>query len=95
MIGDDNAFMFSFDNQKRYPVRKGENAFTLLKDGVFKFGNDDLVVVKNYMDEKSICKFPMDYESGKYNNTNLNLLTGEEKNTFEISEIEIFTIFKY
>ena len=95
VISDDNAFMFSFDNQKKYPVIKGENAFTLLKDGVFKFGNDDLVVVKNYTDEKSMSKFPMNYESGKYNNTNTNILTGEEKETFEINAIEIFTIFQY
>ena len=47
------------------------------------------------MDEKSMSKFPMNYESGKYNNTNTNILTGEEKDTFEINEIEIFTIFQY
>ena len=26
-----------------------------------------------------MSKFPMNYESGKYNNTNTNILTGEEK----------------
>lgn len=95
VVSDDSAFMFSIDNQKRYPVQKGENAFTLLKDDIFKFGNDDLIVVKNYLEEKSMSKFPMNYESGKYNNTNTNILTGEDKDTFEISELEIFTIFKY
>ena len=95
VVSDDNAFMFSIDNQKKYPARKGENAFTLLKDDIFKFGNDDLVVVKNYLEEKSLSKFPMNYESGKYNNTNTNILTGEDKDTFEINELEIFTIFKY
>ena len=42
-----------------------------------------------------MSKFPMNDESGKYNNTNTNILTGEEKETFEINAIEIFTIFQY
>ena len=42
-----------------------------------------------------MSKFPMNYESGKYNHPNTNILTGEEKETFEINAIEIFTIFQY
>lgn len=96
-ITDNDAFLFSLDKKQKYQVKNGNNAFFLLKDGVLKFGEEDLVIGNNYLYGKnSLSRFPKDYLGGDQAIfSGFNSLIDEEDEMFEISEIEIFTIFIY
>ena len=95
-IIDNDAFLFSLDKKQKYQVKNGNNAFFILKDGIFKFGEEDLVIGNDYLIGKnSYSRFPKDYMGEDKTSSGINPLIDGEDEMFEISEIEIYTIFVY
>ena len=87
---DDNAFLFSLDKRKKYPIKKGtECAIYCNNDFGPTFGEGfDLCLCDNYMGVNgSYSYFPTSY--GKGNPTNE--LTNNNFN-FKISEVEVFQV---
>ena len=95
MIKDKEAFLFSLDNNKKFPVRDSNRAFSLLIDGFFRFGDDDLVISDNFYNEtakESISKFPSNYGT---NEDTLEDLTGGNSRVIKVLQLEIYIcIFK-
>lgn len=98
---DEKAFLFSFDNQKKFAINNPSKAFKFNRGGddddnnanpnpndyLFQFG-DDLMISKDYLFNKnSRAQFPIDYGTS---NDKLNDLTGGES-SFRIIELEIFS----
>ena len=86
----DNAFLFSLDKRKKYPIKKGtECAIYCNNDFGPTFGEGfDLCLCDNYMGVNgSYSYFPTSY--GKGNPTNE--LTNNNFN-FKISEVEVFQV---
>ena len=87
---DDNAFLFSLDKRKKYPIKKGtECAIYCNNDFGPTFGEGfDLCLCDNYMGVNgSYSYFPTSY--GKGNPTNE--LTNNNFN-FKISEVEVYQV---
>ena len=90
---DDNAFLFSLDKRKKYPIKKGtECAIYCNNDFGPTFGEGfDLCLCDNYMGVNgSYSYFPTSY--GKGNPTNE--LTGKNSN-FKVSDVEIYQVNFY
>ena len=84
---NDNSFLFSLDNMKKYNVKNKEHAFIVQSEGFFSFGAD-LVIKRGFREgKKNSSSFPFDY--GTSENT-LEEINGGMR-TFNIEEIEILT----
>ena len=84
---NDNSFLFSLDNMKKYNVKNKEHAFIVQPEGFFSFGAD-LVIKRGFREGKiNSSSFPFDY--GTSENT-LEEFNGGMR-TFNIEEIEILT----
>jgi cell division protein FtsL len=93
-INDPNAFVFDLDNKKKFPIysqSNGENAFTLLDDGFFAFGEDIVIKEHFYHNKESYSKFPHTY--GLDDNAKQNEITDGES-ALTITNLEIYNILK-
>lgn len=83
---DENAFLFSLDNLKKFKVNDKEKAFYLQPNGFFSFGENDLVINGGFKQGKvNTANFPNNY--GNREDTLLEFTGGLSK--FDIIEMEI------
>ena len=89
---DNNAFLFSLTNKKRYPIKPDVNAITYINDDFFIIGDDDLAIHNNFLNEPNKCtsKFPRNFGDS---NTQQNELTGGQ-NYFNVVKMEVFTFYE-
>lgn len=87
---DPNAFLFSIDHKKKYPVSQKSTAIEINPDNLVKFNRDLIISEHCLSNHKSSSSFPKGYSTL---DTNANELTSGET-MFKVKEIEIFEIVK-
>ena len=87
---DDNAFLFSIDKEKKYPVGNKLTAIEVNPEYLVKFNRDLIIYDKCLSNENSCSFFPKGY--GKLDDKTNELTSGEV--TFKVKEMEIFEIIK-
>ena len=93
-IEDKNAFLFSIDDKRKFPIKDPKNAFTTFEGGFFKF-SDDLIIEEIDLGNKGgFSIFPTSYEC-KDCTGETNALTGVEGNKFVVTNFEIFSVYSY
>lgn len=91
-VDDQTAFLFNLDNNKTFLVQNSQQAYIIYKDGYFMFGNEDLIIKPNFLNESTcLSKFPSNYgnKSDSYED-----LTGEKFN-FRLSEFEVYSLLLF
>ena len=88
---DKNAFLFSLNFRKKYKVIKNEKAIFDIKDKFPAFGNNDIYLDANFLqNEKSFMMFPDAYEEDFQNKGNY-ILNGGIK-YFRVKELEVINL---
>ena len=84
---DNEAFLFSLNEKKKFNVIKDKYALYCDDEDLIQFGEIDLLIPNNYLEEKSQSNFPKNFEGDE---TDIILLFGEH--SFRIQELEVFHI---
>lgn len=91
-VDDQSSFLFNIDNNKMFQVQNSQQAYIIYKEGYFMFGNEDLVIKPNFLNESTcLSKFPSNYGN---NSNSYEDLTGEKFN-FQLSEFEVFNLLLF
>ena len=87
---DNNAFVFSMDKQKIYPVKKGGNAIRCCYCCSPQFYSSTIYLNKDFLkgNNSSTCKA----KEGSYLGFNSDYELNDGTPTFKVSELEVFQI---
>lgn len=89
-IPDNRAFIFSFDNTKKYPIKKPEYAIYIQPDDFPWFGKKDIFIGKNFAkSSSSFCEFPVAFERNQGDKGDYILNGGIKK--FIIKRMEVLS----
>ena len=88
---DYETFIFNLTDGVKHKSKNPGRAIRFSKDGLIAFGGD-IELATDVLKERSLCKWPVDYEGGKGGKEEIKGLVGHEE--FHVSELEVFEIMR-